>query len=677
MLLAAPASLPLLALFAARRREAARLEAAAAAADVDADVADALADLRADLAAAAAAPARALRAVDTKMGALQASVDGAAASARGAAAAADSVGAKVSRATAAALADAVGGLRRALATDLAPASAPTDSRRLAAVEAALAQLTAAQAAAAPTLARAVAAALDDVVEAVRDEVAAGLEAAVAAPRGGGRRGGGSLSPSARLLDNAVDAEVDDAPSFPPNAVLATATPSPGGLTPADRDWLEARLRSLATALDGAAAARDADAADALAALAAAERPGALEIEPSQWAALGRRLAAIEAGLTDAGSGGLDEVREDLAAVRTVVAALPPSAVDLTPLETALASMSDRIDTALAAGDALSDGLALLKRVEARVERLAAPPPPSPDRPAAQQATKEQAYAAMQQVLASRNNGVEAEGGRVVAASPAASPPRADARLATPAPAPEPADAPDTIKSLMATGASALRDGRALLARGGADAAASRALATAVAAFEAAAAADPANVKALGNWGNALAAQGTLAAGEASAAAARGDAAAAADAESAADAAWVAAGDRYRRVAELAPGDGRALGNWARALAARARLPRVAPAAAERLLESAATKLDAVLAANPGDGRSAREAGLVLEALAAARPPGSSAEADTLRNALACLADARSLDAPDANGAAAAAGERVAARLAELGGGGVGGGGGRW
>ena len=736
LLLTAPATLPLLALFAARRRQRALLALAATAA-ADAAAADtdaALEDLRADVAAAARAPAGALRAVDAKLTSLEGAVDKAAGAARAAASAADGVGAKVSRAAAAQLADAMATLRRDVVgvvtstTSSSTALAPALDARLTAVERALASLSAAQAVAAPSLARAVASSLDaavgDVVDAVRDEVGAALASV--------RRESGSPRARASPARGALDTEVvdDDAP-LPPNAVLAAATPA--GLSPSDREWLEERLRSLAAALDGAAARRDGDAADTLAALT--ETAGALaardttvaSLDPDQWGALGRRLSGLEAGLAAVAERPPPDVSPlaaDVAALRAAVDALQSrvtsaaadaaaaaaaaavstsggggdsvaavaAAVEtaLAPVATALDALRTRVDAAAAAGDTAADAVALLKRVEAVVGGLAekekedgtpadtlAPTPAAPPLPP----SKDAAYTAMQDLLAARNPGVAervaerneaAAGAEAAAASPAAPPsvprPPISAWLADDAPPPEPAlDEDDTpsIDDLVARGKAALCDGRALLPRLGAEPAARRALDAAAASFEAAVALDAASVTALGNWGNALAARGALEASVAAAAAADGDTATASSAEAAAEAAWVAAGDRYRRVAELAPSDGRALANWARALAARAGLSR-ASAAAERLLESAAAKLDAVLASNPRDARAARDAGVVLVRLAAVKPASSAAERDALRDGLAYLADARAMGgAPDDGGEAAAAAEAAAARLAEL------------
>lgn len=114
-------------------------------------------------------------------------------------------------------------------------------------------------------------------------------------------------------------------------------------------------------------------------------------------------------------------------------------------------------------------------------------------------------------------------------------------------------------------------------------------------------------------------------------------------------------------------------NWARALASRAGLQRAgspsdassAPSA-ERLLESAAAKLDAVLATDPTDARAAREAGLVLERLAAWKQPGGKARRDALRDALSYFAEAAALGAEDEGGEAEAAAARASAALAEAG-----------
>ena len=142
---------------------------------------------------------------------------------------------------------------------------------------------------------------------------------------------------------------------------------------------------------------------------------------------------------------------------------------------------------------------------------------------------------------------------------------------------------------------------------------------------------------------------------------------------------MSAGDKYRRVAELVPGEPRAMWNWARALACRAGLRRAnssssssdpssstttAPSA-ERLLESAAAKLDAVLAADPRDARAAREAGLVLERLAERKQPGGKARRDALRDALSYFAEAAALGAEDEGGEAEAAAARASAALAAM------------
>lgn len=233
-------------------------------------------------------------------------------------------------------------------------------------------------------------------------------------------------------------------------------------------------------------------------------------------------------------------------------------------------------------------------------------------------------------------------------------------------------AEEEAERLVEEGKAALRDGRALLLSSSSAAAADRALAASCACFERAAALDPRSVRALGNWGNALSAVGAAAAARADAAS---DAAGAEAAEAAADAAWVAAGDKYRRVAELAPGEPRAMWNWARALACRAGLQRAsspsssspsasAAPSAERLLESAAAKLDAVLAAEPTDARAAREAGLVLERLAGWKQPGGKARRDALRDSLSYLAEAAALGAEDEGGEAEAAAARASAALAE-------------
>jgi hypothetical protein len=245
---------------------------------------------------------------------------------------------------------------------------------------------------------------------------------------------------------------------------------------------------------------------------------------------------------------------------------------------------------------------------------------------------------------------------------------------------------------MARGKAALRDGRALLRTPGAEAAAENALTAAVAAFDeasaAASAGDGGAAAAAGNAGNALSALATL---RARLAAEATDAQAAASYADTADAAWVAAGERYRAVAAATaldaeaggggggggggpPADARALVSWARALAARADLALTWPdggaaeassTRAERLLESAAAKLDAVLAADPADGRAAREAGLVLARLASLKPPGSPSERAALQDAVAAFGDARAAGALDGDEAAEAAAAEAGGRLREL------------
>lgn len=653
----------------------------------------AVAALRADLAAAQAGPAGALRALDKRLTSIEASVDTAAARAREAAASADAAAARAGRAAGDAVAAASGGLRRALATDMAAAlaSAGESSGATAAAAASLARrLDGRFAGLEAALASAQAASADaaaDAVDRVVSELAAVLEDATTGMAATVR---GEL---ARSVPQALAAALPVTDVGPLSGALVRGGSQPGPLTaqltPAERDWWKA---TLSTELARAAAAMSDAAGAAVVRAAEAARVGPVDLAPAQWSALGRRLSALESALeaaTVASSAGpsaaevggvvaeLVAAREELGGALSAVAAAATAAGRAAD---AAAEAGAAFTAVVGAGNAGSDVdgddddeiatatpalEALLARVDAAVARLedaavARPPAPAPGPAAAEDTSPASPRPSTPRPgsgtvpIASwlGEQGVPVPGGgggaavRTVAVE-------AEAAPATPPSAQDP----------MVRGKAALRDGRALIRTPGARESAAAALTAAVAAFDEAAAtagsSSPSAASAAGNAGNALSALATLRAQTAADAAADGDVLSATSAADAADAAWVAAGERYRAVAasgggregKNAPVDGRALANWARALAARAGLALTWPGAggedeaasfarAERLLESAAAKLDAVLAADPADARAAVEAGLVLTRLASLKPAGSPAERAALQDAVSYFGDAR-------------------------------------
>ncbi|KAK9842287.1 hypothetical protein WJX81_004659 [Elliptochloris bilobata] len=220
----------------------------------------------------------------------------------------------------------------------------------------------------------------------------------------------------------------------------------------------------------------------------------------------------------------------------------------------------------------------------------------------------------------------------------------------------PAEGPAPEAALVARGKALLREGRGLARAGRELGRADGLLRGALAAFEGAAALAPDSVAVLGNWGNTLLAYGLLKKRclvllgapppDALPAEAERMAAAGAALVGEARAALVAAGQRFRAVAERDAGDARALANWGRALCLRAQLADQ-PEEARALYGGAVAKLEAVLEGDPRNRPVLRAAGLALADLAAVQAdPGGREARQLLQDAVNYLGDALALGPED-------------------------------
>ncbi|KAK9904083.1 hypothetical protein WJX75_004054 [Coccomyxa subellipsoidea] len=227
---------------------------------------------------------------------------------------------------------------------------------------------------------------------------------------------------------------------------------------------------------------------------------------------------------------------------------------------------------------------------------------------------------------------------------------------------EAGDREEQLEALVQEGKQLLREGRQLTKTGFDLGGADLALQDAMACFEEAAQIDSTSIKVQGNWGNALMAYGVLKKRylselrDAPPPQSYEERAAARAAEDQltdeAEAALVAAGQKFRAVAERDQDDTRALGNWGRALCVRAELARD-PEVACALYEAAIAKFEAVLEADPGNRPVLRNCALALFDLARLQPdPTSRAARQLLEDAARYLEDVLTINGGDEDAAIA-------------------------